>query len=440
MWDRSYEAPVKKFVCGTIIPDCERVFTGPGDQSVLDQVLEHAAVNHGLATPPMPFIELVLTHTRPVLSNVGAGGAGGAGGTGTAGALAARRAPNLQVVRRPDPAADGIGCSNVHPLRRPTRRYRPGKQHETYRHECLLYTGTDGFVDAVVPFVLEGLALQEPVMIAVTGARLAALQSALAADAERVIFADMATLGHNPARIIPAWREFIGRHGGDGCRPVRGIGEPIWATRRPAEIVEAQLHEAMLNLAVSPDTPLWLLCPYDTADLDEQVIEEALRSHPVVVESNSYRGSTRYGGADHLDRFFRGPLPVPRAPMTQIGFDSAGHDQVDQILEFAAAAGLRIDRAAGLATAVDHLAVAAEQDNLEVELRIWVDDAAVVCEVADPDTLQDPMIGRGSGPALCSTPPSSSRDRAIRLANELCDLVQVRSGSAGTVVRVACWR
>jgi hypothetical protein len=45
--------------------------------------------------------------------------------------------------------------------------------------------------------------------------------------------------------------------------------------------------------------------------------------------------------------------------------------------------------------------------------------------------VTDPMIGRGSAAG-----PSHSRDRAIRLANELCDLVQVRSGSAGTTVRV----
>ena len=63
--DRNQGAPLKRFVCGSIIPGCDRVFIGPGDQSVLDQALEHAAVNHGLAAAPMPFIELVLTYTRP---------------------------------------------------------------------------------------------------------------------------------------------------------------------------------------------------------------------------------------------------------------------------------------------------------------------------------------------------------------------------------------
>jgi hypothetical protein len=41
-------------------------------------------------------------------------------------------------------------------------RPRPGKAHETYRHECVLYAGTGGFLDALVPFVRDGLARQEP--------------------------------------------------------------------------------------------------------------------------------------------------------------------------------------------------------------------------------------------------------------------------------------
>jgi hypothetical protein len=41
-----------------------------------------------------------------------------------------------------------------------------------------------------------------------------------------VKFVDMAKLGRNPARIIPAWQKFVDQHSGYG-RPVRGIGEPF---------------------------------------------------------------------------------------------------------------------------------------------------------------------------------------------------------------------
>ena len=187
----------------------------------------------------------------------------------------------------------------------------------------------------VVPFVRDGLARQEPVMVAVAEPRLRALRSALGEDAERVVFADMADLGHNPALIIPAWRDFTDRHSGTG-RPVRGIGEPIWATRRPEEIVEAQLHEALLNMAVPPDIPLWLLCPYDTAALDEQVLAEAHRSHPVIVDSGDYRGSTGYGGAVHVEELFGAAAPRPRrARSPTITFDPHRHRHIEQILRSA---------------------------------------------------------------------------------------------------------
>ena len=46
----------------------------------------------------------------------------------------------------------------------------------------------------------------------------------------------------------------------------------------------------------------------------------------------------------------------------------------------------------------------------------------------------DPMTGRSATPTNGSR--TNRRDRAIRLANELCDLVQVRSGQDGTTVRI----
>jgi len=40
----------------------------------------------------------------------------------------------------------------------------------------------------------------------------------------------------------------------------------------------------MLNVAIDPEAPLWLICPYDAVTLPALVIEEARRSHPVIVD------------------------------------------------------------------------------------------------------------------------------------------------------------
>jgi len=248
------------------------------------------------------------------------------------------------------------------------------------------------------------------------------------------VFADMAELGHNPARIIPAWWDFADLHSRAG-NAVRGVGEPIWASRRPEEIAEAQLHEALLNMAVPPDVPLWLLCPYDTVALDQQVLAEAHRSHPVIVESDVYRGSTEYGGTVHIDEIFAGALPDPGIPPTIITFGPHRHQHIDHILRSAATWGYPIDLAVRLATAIDEVAVAGDGDTGRVLIRLWAEPTGLICEVVDPGTVDDPMIGR-----RVAMGTDGSRDRAIRLANELCDLVQVRSGSAGTTTRVHCRR
>ena len=75
------------------------------------------------------------------------------------------------------------------------------------------------------------------------------------------------------------------------------------------ELAECQLHEALLNMAVHPDTPLWLLCPYDVESLPASVVEEAHRSHPVVLDVEAHRGSTAYGGAHHVGTMFEADLP-----------------------------------------------------------------------------------------------------------------------------------
>jgi hypothetical protein len=151
-----------------------------------------------------------------------------------------------------------------------------------FRHEALLYAGEDGFIEATLPWIRDAVAAGEPILVVVSAARIARLREELGSEAERVTFADMADVGTNPARIIPAWRAFVDTHAGQGRR-LRGIGEPIWAQRSPDELVECQRHEALLNLAFAGAEAFWLLCPYDVDALDSDVIEKAHRSHPTVV-------------------------------------------------------------------------------------------------------------------------------------------------------------
>ncbi|MET0865996.1 MAG: sensor histidine kinase [Nakamurella sp.] len=306
--------------------------------------------------------------------------------------------------------------------------------HRGYRHEALFYRGATDFVAAVVPFIREGLDRGQPVMVAARDIRIRAIRDELGEEADRVTFVDMAVLGANPARIIPAWRDFIKEHSPNG-EPIRGVGEPIWTGRRRVEIDESQFHEALLNLAITPDTPLWLLCPYDVDALDGDLLTEAHRSHPAIVDEGKYRGSTSYAGAYHVGDLFSRELAGPTGPVRNLvvsGHD--GHQVADWVRRWAEGSGLAAPRSVRLATAIRGIAQASTGHSGRSEvLQMWQDGSALICQLHDSAQVHDPLIGRRPDGQ------ENSRGLALRAANQTCDLVQVRSGPQGTTVRVHSW-
>jgi anti-sigma regulatory factor (Ser/Thr protein kinase) len=209
----------------------------------------------------------------------------------------------------------------------------------------------------------------------------------------------------------------------------------VWAGRRPAEVVECQLHEALLNVAVEPDVPLWLRCPYDAEALDDDVLLEASRSHPALVEDGDYRGSLHYGGLDHVREAFAAALPPPAGAVAELAFDPLGLAEVrPTVLAAADAVGVAEGRSADLARAVTEAATnSVRHGGGGGVLRVWQQDGALVCEVTDAGHIDDPMAGRRL-PAL-----DADGGRGLWLVHQLGDLVQVRSGQQGTAVRVHTW-
>src|SRR5918912_1653548 len=181
-----------------------------------------------------------------------------------------------------------------------------------FDHEALLYAGIDEFVDRTAAFVTAGVEAAEPVMVMVGAAKIEHLRSALGDAARKVRFVDMEETGRNPARIIPAWREFAAEHAAPG-RALRGVGEPIWAERSDVELVECQTHESLLNVAFADADGFRLLCPYDMTALSQAVIEEARRSHPIVSDGDVRWGSANYSADECALAGLDKPLPEPAA-------------------------------------------------------------------------------------------------------------------------------
>jgi anti-sigma regulatory factor (Ser/Thr protein kinase) len=301
-----------------------------------------------------------------------------------------------------------------------------------FRHEALLYSGDDGFLAGTVPFLSEAIDAEQPALVVVSEARIAMLRAALAGSGDFVMFADMATVGRNPARIIPAWREFLDLHASDG-RPVRGIGEPVWPARTAAELVECQRHEALLNVAFAESSPWWLMCPYDVDALAPTVLDEAARSHPFIRQAGGAGAPSSYFRAEDMSTTHSSaPLAEPTRCLESLPFTVGQLAWVRRLARARAAQfGLTESQVDDLVLAVHEIAANSVRHGGGVgQFRLWRDGRSLVAEISDRGTIEDPLAGREHPGG------SSERGRGLWIANHVCDLVQIRTYPSGTVVRL----
>jgi anti-sigma regulatory factor (Ser/Thr protein kinase) len=308
---------------------------------------------------------------------------------------------------------------------------RATAQVDKFRHEALLYSGWAEFVAGTVPFIRGGLEAGEPVLIVESAAKIDMLRMALGHDANEVLFADMAEVGANPARIIPAWHDFVTRHADSGRR-LRGIGEPIWKGRSDDELIECQRHESLLNVAFGRGLPWWLMCPYDTENLGEAVIDEARRSHEYVSGRASEQLSSVFRGIEASGAPFDAPLPEPGTDVRHLAFDANDLVSVRNLVSrHARAARLAPARADELVTAVNEVATnSVRHGGGSGSLRLWQERSSLICEIRDRGRFDRPLADRERPSRDIAAP------RGLWLANQLCDLVQIRSQPEGTVVRL----
>jgi anti-sigma regulatory factor (Ser/Thr protein kinase) len=293
-----------------------------------------------------------------------------------------------------------------------------------FHHEAVFYGGEQTYMERLLPFLREGAAADEPMLVAVSPARIRLLSGALGADAERVTFVPMDELGRNPARIIPAWRAFADAA---GSKAVRGIGEPVWAGRSQPELDECHLHESLLNVAFADRPSFQLLCPYDTSALPPDVLHRARVSHPCVDAAHSEHYQPAATSAE--------ALPAAPGSARRLSFDGPALGEVRRTVAAAARdLGIADDRADACVLAVNELAAnSVRHGGGRGELHVWHEDGALVCEVRDAGCITDPLAGRRL-PTI-----EQLGGRGLWMVNQLCDLVQIRTPPQASENTVRVW-
>jgi len=289
-------------------------------------------------------------------------------------------------------------------------------------HAAFCYGGQAEYATAIVAFIQAGLAAGEPAMVAVPGANARVIRDRLDDGPGEVVFTDMTELGRNPARIIPEVRAFADKHPG---QRVRFVDESAWPRRSAAEICEAARHEALINLAFA-QTPITIFCPYDASGLPGSVLADARRTH----QEPAAFGATGQTWRDNLPPECDRPLDPPPAGAEVHAYDTDLASVRRLVADHARRAGLTGDRTIDLVLAVNEIAAnTISHTTGSGVLHIWHTPGEIVCQVHDQGEITDPLAGRvRHGP--------DDRGHGLWLVNLVCDLVELRTGSAGTTVRM----
>lgn len=289
-----------------------------------------------------------------------------------------------------------------------------------FAHEALFYRDENDFVASTARFVADGVDLGEPVLVAVAEASIALLRARLGGRADQVHFINMTEAGRNPGRIIPG--VLMAFSASAPLRRVRMVGEPVWPGRSELEYPACVQHEALVNTAFEGRQGA-ILCPYDASALPGHVLDDARRTHPVVIDGAKRVASESYTDPAGLAEVYNVPLPPPPPTAEEHTFsvDTLAHMRK---LVSVFAHWLRREQVEDLLLAVNELATnSILHASGRGVLKMWREGDTVVCEVSDSGTGFPPAFTGLSG-------------FGIVMVNLLCDLVRTHTSHSGTTVRV----
>ena len=299
-----------------------------------------------------------------------------------------------------------------------------------FSHRALLYASPGEFVAAAGPYVREGAEAGDSVIAVTTRANVDALREELGDLAEAVDFGSSEDwYSRSPWRTLRLYTRWLSR-APEGAQ-LRVLGEQMWLARSDAERREWQRYEAFANITfASPRTKV--VCTYDATHLSDSIFEHVYGTHPEVLYGDQLTSSRTFTDpaafAAALDST---PLEPWNGPALEAEFDEL-RDLRILLEDEASRAGLGMERTADLAVALNEVATnALKHAGGRARVRIWTETAQVICEVSDSGPgFSDPFTGHV---------PPSGRDApgwGLWNARQLCDLVQLRSGDDGTVVRL----
>ena len=297
-------------------------------------------------------------------------------------------------------------------------------------HSALLYHSRREYLDFVVHFVIDGLAMDEAVLVAVPGDMMALLHDELCSAGggvpDGLQMADTTQVARNPSRFMAMEGAFVEEH---PDRRVRIVSDVFWPGRTPAEGLACVQHEALVNEAFKGHQ-VTVLCLYDATRLDDEVLTSARATHPMLWKRGSLHRSAEYAPDDVLARCNQ-PLAANPGAVTYMVRRSADLPLARSFaVDYADWAGLSQDGIEDLQLVATELATnSLMYTDGACRLAFWRSDEHLVCEARDGGRFDDPLVGR------LNPGPSGPASRGLFLVNAISDLVRTHSTTTGTTIQ-----
>jgi anti-sigma regulatory factor (Ser/Thr protein kinase) len=300
-------------------------------------------------------------------------------------------------------------------------------------HRAFVYGGTDHFLSVTEPFLRSGLDAGQAVVAVVREPNLTALH-ALFGDDDDIEWLDAAAFYLHPVRTLRDYQALVNKF---APRRVCALAEPVWDHWDDRQTLEWIRYESLIN-EVFKDSGARALCPYDRETLPARIVEQARRTHPMLLSDGPAMPSGDYiapaaFGTDCDRGAGRRVAPPADAEYFAVEDDDL-HALRSFVAERALLHGLANRPAQNLVTAANEVAANALQHGLPpVGLWIWRDGPELLCEIGDNG------LWRPAPDALTGfIPPESALSRGFGLwtVRLLVDLMELRAGWDGTFVRL----
>jgi anti-sigma regulatory factor (Ser/Thr protein kinase) len=302
-----------------------------------------------------------------------------------------------------------------------------------FLHSAFFYDTDDAYSTALAAFVREGLAQDEAVAVVSGRDHTGLLRDALGEDATEVRFLPAEDWYVRPVRTIAGWAHLLKATTASGRSGTRLVGHAPFTQGLQSWVrFESALNRSLDGL------PGHLLCPYDRGALPDDAVLAAGRTHPRLHDGGDWVDSTGYESPEQLlIEVPEPPYPVAGEPIIAVPVTEAVADLRAQVRGRADAEGwLSPDRVENLVLALTEVATNGVRHGGEHrELRVWLTDTAVVCEVTD-----DGRVPPGPLAGYLPPRPGMIGGMGLWLVQQLCDAMAIHSVDGVTRARFALRR